>query len=84
MYYTTLAEYDEAIAGVRRAISLALQGASYSLTKGGVSVSRSSHSLTDLYKLLAALQAEREALAGGLSASGGFALARNVRRYRDR
>ena len=82
MFYSTVAEYDEAIAGVRLAISAAQNGRSYSLSKGGVQVSRESHSLTELYKLLRDLMAERESLLSGIPASGGYALAFNVRRDR--
>lgn len=83
MYYTTLLDYDEAIAGVKKAIASAMQGQSYTLTKGGVSVSRSSHNLADLYKLLKNLQDERAVLAGDSAASAGaHALAYNVRRFR--
>lgn len=82
MYYKSVSEYDDAIAGVKKAIASALQGQSYTLAKGGVSVSRSSHSLTDLYKLLRTLQDEREALTGGPASAGCHALAHNVRRFR--
>lgn len=81
MYYTTIAEYDAAIEDVKRAIAATLKSRSYTLTKAGVSVSRTSHELADLYKLLNVLQGEREALAGG-EHSGRFALAGNVRRFR--
>lgn len=80
--YSTVAEYDEAIAGVRRAIQSAIAGKGYSLSKGGVQVSRESHSLTELHKLLRDLTRERDSMVTGLPASGGYALVNNVRRER--
>ena len=82
MYYTTIAEYDAAIEDVKRAIAATLKSRSYTLTKAGVSVSRTSHELADLYKLLKALQDEREVLASAGERSARFALAGNARRFR--